>query len=132
MLGNLRVGTRLFILVFLMALFMIVIGSIGLYSMSTTIHSLNSVYEDRTVPLADLGKVNSLVNGMPAKSCGLCNTTLLMIFPNSTTTRLPTTSSVSRATSPSPPKPGINTRPPISPLRKSYLPKPMNRNARSG
>lgn len=62
MLCNLRVGTKLFVLVSLMALFMIVIGGIGLYSMSTTIHSLNSVYEDRTVPLADLSKVNTLVN----------------------------------------------------------------------
>jgi methyl-accepting chemotaxis protein len=45
-----------------MALFMIVTGIVGLYSMSTTVHSLNSVYEDRTVPLGDLNKVNTLVN----------------------------------------------------------------------
>ncbi|MBS4099085.1 MAG: methyl-accepting chemotaxis protein [Sulfuricella sp.] len=58
MLNNIHVGPRLFILVALMAAFMVVIGIVGLSSMSKTVNSLNSVYEQRTVPLASLARVD--------------------------------------------------------------------------
>ena len=57
MLSHLKIGTRLTILTVLMALFMSVIGIIGLRATSAAVSGLKTVYEDRTVPLIDLGKI---------------------------------------------------------------------------
>ncbi|MDP2879135.1 MAG: methyl-accepting chemotaxis protein, partial [Sulfuricella sp.] len=62
MLSKLNVGPRLIFLVVLMAIFMVSIGIIGLRATSTVVSSLETVYADRTVPLADLGKVARLIN----------------------------------------------------------------------
>ncbi len=62
MLSKLNVGPRLVFLVILMTIFMVAIGIIGLRATSTVVSSLETVYADRTVPLADLGKVARLIN----------------------------------------------------------------------
>ena len=62
MLSKLNVGPRLFLLVILMTIFMVTIGIVGLRATSAAVSSLETVYTDRTVPLADLGKVARLFN----------------------------------------------------------------------
>jgi len=62
MFKNLSIKARLvFILTFLSAL-LLVIGLIGLNGMSKAEAGLKTVYEDRTVPLMDLGKVIDMAN----------------------------------------------------------------------
>jgi methyl-accepting chemotaxis protein len=60
MLSKLNVGPRLVFLVILMTIFMVAIGIVGLRTTSTAVSSLETVYADRTVPLADLSKVARL------------------------------------------------------------------------
>lgn len=62
MFNNLLVSSRLIILTSVMAIFMVAIGIIGLRATSTVVSSLETVYTDRTVPLADLGKMARLYN----------------------------------------------------------------------
>ncbi len=62
MLSNLNVGPRLIVLNVLLALFMAVIGIVGLHGMSTVVSNLETVYTERTVPLTDLGKISTLLN----------------------------------------------------------------------
>jgi methyl-accepting chemotaxis protein len=54
------VKSRLFALNGILAIFMIVIGIVGLQGMSGAVGGLRTVYEDRTVPLADLGQIQRL------------------------------------------------------------------------
>lgn len=61
MFNNLSVSARLIVLNVIIAIFMIVIGIIGLQGMSSMIGSLRAIYYDRTVPLADLGKIQRLL-----------------------------------------------------------------------
>jgi methyl-accepting chemotaxis protein len=61
MFNNLGVSARLIALNVIIAIFMIVIGIIGLQGMSSMIGSLRTIYYDRTVPLADLGKIEHLL-----------------------------------------------------------------------
>ena len=60
MFNNMGVSARLVALNAILAVFMIVIGMVGLQGMSGVVGGLKSVYEDRTVPLADLGKIQRL------------------------------------------------------------------------
>ncbi|HUX64148.1 methyl-accepting chemotaxis protein, partial [Sulfuricella sp.] len=60
--SKLNVGSRLIFLVILMTIFMVAIGIIGLRATSTAVSSLETVYTDRTVPLASLAKVAQLFN----------------------------------------------------------------------
>ncbi|WP_044562819.1 methyl-accepting chemotaxis protein [Azospirillum sp. B4] len=57
MLNNLRIGSRLSILVGCLALVALLTGALGLRGAWTTNQDLKSVYEDRTVALADLTAV---------------------------------------------------------------------------
>jgi methyl-accepting chemotaxis protein len=61
MFNHLSVSSRLIALNAIMAVFMIVIGVIGLQGMSGVIGGLQTVYDDCTVPLADLGKIQRLL-----------------------------------------------------------------------
>jgi len=63
MLNNLNVGPRLLALSIILAVFMVVIGVIGLRGMSGVVGGLQTVYEDRTVPVIDLAKIQHLLNG---------------------------------------------------------------------
>ena len=56
-----HVATRLYFLVGLMSAMMVLMGVAGLSTMSSTVASLQSVYQDRTVPLIDLGKIQRLL-----------------------------------------------------------------------
>jgi methyl-accepting chemotaxis protein len=60
MFEKLGVSARLFALNAIMAGFMVVIGLVGLQGMSGVIGGLQTVYDDRTVPLADLGNIQRL------------------------------------------------------------------------
>ncbi|MBI4741958.1 MAG: methyl-accepting chemotaxis protein [Betaproteobacteria bacterium] len=60
MFNNMGVSSRLIVLNAIMAVFMIVIGVVGLRGMSGVVDGLHSVYDDRTVPLADLDKIQRL------------------------------------------------------------------------
>ena len=51
---NLSVRVRLFGLVIFLSLISVVVGLVGLSGMSTTVAGLQTVYEDRVVPLRDL------------------------------------------------------------------------------
>jgi len=57
-----HVASRLYFLVALMSALMILMGVAGLKTMSGTVASLQTVYEDRTVPLIDLGKIQRLLS----------------------------------------------------------------------
>ncbi|MFO8141382.1 MAG: MCP four helix bundle domain-containing protein [Marinobacter sp.] len=57
MFKNLSVKIKLSILIGLLSLLLIAIGGIGLYGMNQTVAGLKTVYQDRTVPLADLGSI---------------------------------------------------------------------------
>ena len=55
--GNLKVSTRLSILIGFMAVLLLAMGILGLYGISSANDSLRTVYEDRTVALAQLRSV---------------------------------------------------------------------------
>ncbi|MDP3520409.1 MAG: methyl-accepting chemotaxis protein [Hydrogenophaga sp.] len=57
-----KISTRLYGLVALLSAVLVGIGVLGLYANQLTNNALQTVYEDRTVPLAELGDVNYLVN----------------------------------------------------------------------
>ncbi|WP_411877564.1 methyl-accepting chemotaxis protein [Polaromonas sp. YR568] len=59
--NNLKISTRLVILVGTLSLFLAAIGGIGLFGISATNESLRSVYEDRTVPADQLGDIKALM-----------------------------------------------------------------------
>jgi methyl-accepting chemotaxis protein len=59
--NKLKVSTRLMLLVGLFAVMLVSIGATGLVGIRQTNESLRTVYEDRTVPAADLGEVRALV-----------------------------------------------------------------------
>lgn len=54
MINNLSVNARLFALVSFLSLVSVVVGVVGLRGMSTTLQGLQTVYDDRVVPLRDL------------------------------------------------------------------------------
>lgn len=56
-----RVASRLYFLVGLLSILMILMGIAGLNSMSGVVASLKTVYEDRTVPVIDLNKIERLL-----------------------------------------------------------------------
>jgi methyl-accepting chemotaxis protein len=60
--NGMKISTRLYGLVALLSAVLVGIGLLGLYANQLTNNALQTVYEDRTVPLAELGDVNYLVN----------------------------------------------------------------------
>ncbi|HEX5372910.1 MAG TPA: methyl-accepting chemotaxis protein [Aquabacterium sp.] len=58
---NLRISTRLSALIGLLGVLLLSIGSIGLYGISTANAALKTVYEDRTIPIGQLGDIQSLL-----------------------------------------------------------------------
>ena len=57
---NLKVSTRLTLLVSVLSLLLVGIGLLGLYGISRSNAALKTVYEDRTVALGQLGQIDSL------------------------------------------------------------------------
>lgn len=56
-----KVATSLVVLAGSLAMAMVLIGAVGLHGIHASNASLKTVYEDRTVPAADLGEIESLV-----------------------------------------------------------------------
>lgn len=52
--NNLKISTRLTVLIGLMSVLSLLIGGLGLYGLAQTKEGLRTVYEDRTVPIAQL------------------------------------------------------------------------------
>jgi len=59
---KLKVSTRLTLLIGMLALIMVCIGGLGLYGISRSNDALKTVYEDRTVVLAQLGQIDALTS----------------------------------------------------------------------
>lgn len=57
--NNMKISTRLSLLIGLQALLLIVIGGIGLFGIEASNAALKTVYEDRTVPAGDLGDIGA-------------------------------------------------------------------------
>ena len=62
MLNNLNIAPRLYLLNVILAVFMVAIGVIGLRGMSGAVSGLQIVYENHTVPTADLLKMHRLLS----------------------------------------------------------------------
>ena len=58
--NNLKVSTRLIMLIGVLCAVLIAIGGLGLFGISKSNDALKSVYEDRTVPAARLGHIKAL------------------------------------------------------------------------
>ena len=54
---KLRVSVRLTLLIGVLSVALLIMGGIGLYGMASTSESLRTVYEDRTIPIAQIGEV---------------------------------------------------------------------------
>ena len=62
MLNNMKISTRLIVLLVALLVLAIVVGGMGLFGMSKANEGLRTVYEDRTVPLMDLGLAIDMIN----------------------------------------------------------------------
>ena len=60
---NLKIGTRLSLLLGLMSLLLILVGGVGLQGLGATRDALQTVYEDRTVALGQIGSDRRAVQG---------------------------------------------------------------------
>ena len=56
---NLKISTRLIILIGILSALLIAIGSVGLFGISQSNDALKSVYEDRTVPMGQIADIQS-------------------------------------------------------------------------
>jgi len=57
MFNNMTIKSRLMFVISMLSLLLIGIGSLGLYGINQSNAGLKSVYEDRTVPAVQLGKI---------------------------------------------------------------------------
>ena len=64
MLNNMKISTRLLFLMVFLQMGLVWIGGTGLFGMNKANEGLRTVYEDRTVPLMDLGLVIDMINRM--------------------------------------------------------------------
>ena len=60
-LNNLKISTRLVMLLGILSALLIAIGGIGLFGISKSNAALKSVYEDRTVPMGQIAEIQSLL-----------------------------------------------------------------------
>jgi methyl-accepting chemotaxis protein len=58
--NNLKVSTRLMMLIGVLCALLIAIGAVGVYGIGQSNNALKTVYEDRTVPATHLGEIKSL------------------------------------------------------------------------
>ena len=59
--NNLKISTRLSVLIGFLALLLVAISSVGLYGMSQSNDAMERVYTDRTVPIGNLGDIEVLM-----------------------------------------------------------------------
>ncbi len=82
--NNLKISTRLVMLIGILSVLLIAIGSLGLFGISTTNEALHSVYEDRTVPMGKLSDIQeNLLRNRLAIANSLANPTPEEIRKNS-------------------------------------------------
>ncbi|HEU0186376.1 MAG TPA: MCP four helix bundle domain-containing protein, partial [Gallionellaceae bacterium] len=62
MFSNLTIRARLIFLVAMLSVLLAAIGVLGLFGMSGSNQGLKTVYEDRTIPLMDMGKIIDKIN----------------------------------------------------------------------
>ena len=60
--NHLKISTRLLGLIGFLSLLLVAIGSVGLFGIIKSNDALKTVYEDRTVPLVDMGHMIDMVN----------------------------------------------------------------------
>jgi len=60
-LDKLTVSTRLNVLVAVLTIVLILLGSIGFFGMRSANQSIKSIYENRTIPISQLGEINYLM-----------------------------------------------------------------------
>ncbi|MEO5659201.1 MAG: Tar ligand binding domain-containing protein, partial [Polaromonas sp.] len=61
--NNLKISTRLVILISILSTMLMAIGSVGLFGISRSNDGLKTVYEDRTVPMGQLSDIQRLLLG---------------------------------------------------------------------
>ncbi|MBI2747438.1 MAG: Tar ligand binding domain-containing protein [Burkholderiales bacterium] len=59
--NNLKISTRLLLLLAVLSALLIIIGAIGLFGIGKSNEALKTVYEDRTVPAAQLAQIDSMM-----------------------------------------------------------------------
>ncbi|MFO6421235.1 methyl-accepting chemotaxis protein [Hylemonella sp. W303a] len=59
--SNFRISTRLLILLGVLSALLALIGAVGLYGLNRTSDGLRTVYEDRTVPVSQLARIDALM-----------------------------------------------------------------------
>ena len=59
--SNFKISTRLLLLIGILSVLLVAIGAIGLSGISQADDAIKTVYKDRTVPLAQLGEIDYLV-----------------------------------------------------------------------
>ncbi len=62
MIKDIKISTKLYILVCLTSFTILVIGIYGLYNLNTVNNSLESVYKDRVIPLKQLKVISDMYN----------------------------------------------------------------------
>ena len=70
MIRNITIKTRLTFILSFMAVLMLGIGIVGLYGMGKTEAGLKTVYEDRTIPLGQVGNIESMLLENRLGHCG--------------------------------------------------------------
>ncbi len=60
--NHLKISTRLLALIVFLSLLLVAIGGVGLFGIVKSNEALKTVYEDRTVPLVDMGHMTDMVN----------------------------------------------------------------------
>jgi len=59
--NNLKISTRITMLISVLSVLLVAIGSLGLFGISKSNDALQTVYEDRTVPTGQLGDIESML-----------------------------------------------------------------------
>ncbi len=59
--NNLKVSTRLTLLIGILSALLVTVGSLGIFGIGKSNDALKTVYEDRTMPMGQLGEIRSLV-----------------------------------------------------------------------
>ena len=54
---NLKIGTRLSVLICLLSVLLVAVGLVGLYGISKSNASMESIYEDRSVPMGQIADI---------------------------------------------------------------------------
>ena len=76
MLNNMKISSRLIIMLVSLLVLVVVVGGVGLIGMSKANDGLHTVYDDRTVPLMDLGLIIDMANRIRTNAVIAANATL--------------------------------------------------------